>query len=189
MHMAFRTLWHYLFVGRRGPKLGFYDVSRSQFRVWPTDIDLLLHMNNGKYLSVMDIARYDMIQRNGILQTFQREGWYTVVVGQTISYRKSLKPGQKYCIESRILGMDEKAVYVEQRFVRLGPDKEPEVYCKAFVRARVLRKTGGTVPMDEVLHAVGAEREEAPELSPKLLEWRQLTTMPSTRSPAPSTWT
>ncbi len=109
MHMAFRTLWHYLFVGRRGPKLGFYDVSRSPFRVWPTDIDLLLHMNNGKYLSVMDIARFDMIQRSGVLDLFQREGWYTVIVGQTISYRKSLKPGQKYWVESRVLGFDEKA--------------------------------------------------------------------------------
>ncbi len=38
MHMAFRTLWHYLFVGRRGPKLGFYDVSRLYGGGWADNL-------------------------------------------------------------------------------------------------------------------------------------------------------
>ena len=70
MHMIFRTLWHLWFVGPRGSKLSFTDVSRSRFRVWPTDLDILNHMNNGKYLSVMDIGRFDLMQRNGVWQLF-----------------------------------------------------------------------------------------------------------------------
>lgn len=87
-----RTLWHLWFVAPRGKRLGFGDVSRSRFRVWPTDLDVLRHMNNGKYLSLMDVARFDLMQRTGTWRVFQEEGWYPVVVNQTISYRKSLNP-------------------------------------------------------------------------------------------------
>ncbi len=36
------------------------------FRVLPTDLDVLGHMNNGVYLSIMDLGRMDLLQRSGI---------------------------------------------------------------------------------------------------------------------------
>lgn len=187
MHMLFRTLWHMWFVGRRGSKLTFTDVARSRFRVWPTDLDLLRHMNNGKYLSIMDVARFDLIQRNGVMALFSREGWYPVVVGQTISYRKSLNPWMRFWIESRILGFDDQAVYMEQRFVRPGSDRRPEVYARAVVRARILRRGGGVVPVAEIIEKSGANVDElgVPE---EILAWGRATRLPSTRDAAPSTW-
>lgn len=185
-------MWHLKMVGPRGPKLGFTDVSRSTFRVWPTDIDVLRHMNNGKYLSIMDVARFDLIQRNGVFDLFTRERWYPVVVGQTISYRKSLNPWKKFVIESRILGFDDQAVYMEQRFVRPAPAGtpiagQPEIYARAFVRARILRKTGGVVPVAEIIEKSGVD-PAALHVPDAVLEWGQATKMPSTRSDAPSTW-
>ena len=192
MHMLPRTLWHRWFVGPRGPRLDFGAVSRSDFRVWPTDLDLLRHMNNGKYLSLMDIGRFDLMQRNGVLDLFAREAWYPVVVGQTISYRKSLNPWMKFTIESRILGIDEQAVYMEQRFVRPAPRGtgivgEPEVYARAIVRARILRRAGGVVPIDEIVEKSGADPGtlHVPE---EYLDWGATTKLPSTRVDAPSVW-
>ncbi|SJN12381.1 Mesenchymal stem cell protein DSCD75 [Leucobacter sp. 7(1)] len=187
MHMIFRTLWHQWFVGRRGPRIGFGDMSRSRFRVWPTDLDLLRHMNNGKYLSVMDVGRFDLIQRNGTWDVMTREGWYPVVVGQTISYRKSLNPWQRFWIESKILGFDEQAVYMEQRFVRPDAQRRPEIYARAIVRARILRRSGGVVPVPEILEKTGARAEDfhVPE---EILAWGQNTRLPSTRAEAVSSW-
>lgn len=192
MHMLPRTLWHNWFVGRKASKLGFTDVSRSAFRVWPTDLDILRHMNNGKYLSIMDVARFDLIQRNGVLDVFSREGWYPVVVGQTISYRKSLNPWKKFTIESRILGFDEQAVYMEQRFVRPAPRSSgiagrPEIYARAFVRARILRRAGGVVPVEEIIEKTGADPAQfsVPE---SVLAWGEATKLASTRTDAPSDW-
>lgn len=162
-------------------------MARSRFRVWPTDLDLLQHMNNGKYLSVMDVARFELTQRNGVLRTFRREGWYPVVVGQTISYRKSLNPWQRFWIESRIIGFDDHAVYMEQRFVRPGADRSPEIYARAYVRARVLRRGGGVVPMSELLAKTGARAEEF-QLPEDIKRWGEETRLPSTRSDATSTW-
>ena len=187
MHMLFRTLWHMWFVGRRGSALTFADVSRSRFRVWPTDLDLLRHMNNGKYLSIMDVARFDLIQRNGVMALFTQEGWYPVVVGQTISYRKSLNPWKRFWIESKILGFDDQAVYMEQRFVRPGPDRRPELYARAIVRARILRRAGGVVPVTEIIEKSGANIAEL-EVPEEIIAWGRTTRLPSTRDAAPSTW-
>ncbi|EYT52726.1 4-hydroxybenzoyl-CoA thioesterase [Leucobacter sp. UCD-THU] len=187
MHMLFRTLWHLWFVGPRGPRLGFSDVSRSRFRVWPTDLDVLRHMNNGKYLSIMDVARFDLIQRNGALDVFRREGWYPVVVGQTISYRKSLNPWMRFWIESRILGFDEQAVYIEQRFVRPDAQRRPEIYARAIVRGRILRRSGGTVPVSEVIEKSGADPEQL-RVPDDVLAWGASSRLPSTRSDARSVW-
>lgn len=185
--MIFRTLWHMWFVGPRGRRLGFADVSRSRFRVWPTDLDMLGHMNNGKYLSVLDVARVDLIQRNGVMGVFRRENWYPVVVGQTISYRKSLNPWKRFWVESRIVGFDEQAVYMEQRFVRRTDGQRAEIYARAFVRARILRREGGVVPIDEVIEKTGADRTDF-TVPDEVLAWGLATRLPSTRAEAPSVW-
>ncbi len=192
MHMLPRTVFHRWFVGPRGPRLSFTDVSRSNFRVWPTDIDIFRHMNNGKFLSVMDISRYDLLVRNGVLDLFNREGWYPVVVGQTISYRKSLNPWKRFTIESRILGFDDQAVYLEQRFVRpasrsSGIAGQPEIYAQAFVRGRILRRAGGVVPVDEIIDKSGVDRD-ALVIPDDVMDWGQSTKLPSTRVDAPSIW-
>lgn len=188
MHMIFRTLWHLWFVGPRGKRLAFHEVSRSRFRVWPTDLDVLWHMNNGKFLSIMDVARLDLMQRTGVMDIFKREGWYPVVVGQTISYRKSLNPWKRFGIESRILGFDEHAVYLEQRFVRANSERKPEVYARAYVRARILRRSGGTVPIAEIVERTGADQDRL-RVPKDVLAWSSATRLPSTRVDALSVWT
>jgi acyl-CoA thioesterase FadM len=187
MHMFFRTMLHLLVFSRRKPRLGHYDVASTNFVVLPTDQDILNHMNNGVYLSIMDVARFDMLVRNGVWAIFKERGWYTVVVSETISFRKSLELWQRFTVESRILGFDEKAVYVEHRAVRPDADGNPEIYAQAFIRGRFLKKSGGTVPMDELLEAVGAVPDglEVPEW---LLSWATDVALPATRAEAPSVW-
>lgn len=192
MHMIFRTLWHSLVVAPRRSKLGFGDVGRSQFRVWPTDLDLLGHMNNGKYLSIMDVARFDLITRNGTSEVFARERWYPVVVAQMITYRKSLNPWKKFAIESKILGFDSQAVYLEQRFVRpagamSSKPGAPEVYARAVVRARILSRGGGVVSVEELIEKTGANPQEL-QLPEDIAVWGAASRLPSTRSDAISDW-
>ncbi|TDP90183.1 acyl-CoA thioesterase FadM [Leucobacter luti] len=187
MHMIFRTLWHQLFVGGRASRVALGDMTRSRFRVWPTDLDILRHMNNGKYLSIMDVARFDLIKRNGAWDVFTQEGWYAVVVGQTISYRKSLNPWQRFWVESRLLGFDDQAVYIEQRFVRPNAERRPEVYARAIVRGRILRRTGGVVPVSELIEKTGANTDEM-QVPEDILEWGRSTRLPSTRDSAVSSW-
>jgi acyl-CoA thioesterase FadM len=186
MHMFFRTLLHVLFLSRRKPDLRHDDVARTNFITLPTDLDINRHMNNGVYFSIMDVARFDMLVRNGIWKSFREKGWYPVVASETITFRKSLSLWQRFTIESRLVGHDDKAVYMEQRFVRPGPGGQPEVYAQGFIRARFLRKAGGTVPMSEIIAAFGVT--DAHGIPEWLERWGEDVALPATRAEAPSVW-
>ena len=179
--MIFRTLFYYL-RARRSPALHPHDVGRLTLRVLPTDIDTLRHVNNGIYLSLMDLGRVDLLVRAGIAATFSRLGYYPVVSNETISFRRSLQPWQRFVLETRLVGYDEKAVFVEQRFVVKG-----EIYATAFVRARFLKKTGGTVAIAELADAIGIDPATLP-VPEWLVRWSADVALPASRATAPSVW-
>jgi len=166
---------------RKGP-LGVHDVSIVRDRVWLTDLDELRHMNNGVYLSLLDHARLDLMVRSGMWQKLRAAKVYPVVTAQSIAYRKSLELGQRFQIESSVIGYDDRAVYVEQRVVSKG-----EIYARAYVQGRFLRDAGGVAPIHEVGEIVGITIADHPAPA-WLTEWSAHVSLPSTRQPAPSDW-
>ena len=106
--MILRTLVHMLRSRARGA-LGVHDVGRVSLRVLPTDLDVRGHMNNGVYFSIMDLGRMDLMIRSGLWPRIRAKGYYSVMANETITFRKSLQPWQKFSLESRIVGYDAKA--------------------------------------------------------------------------------
>ena len=145
MNLYFRLLLFMLRVRRRS-RLSIWDTSHVTFRVNPADLDVQRHMNNGRYLTLMDLGRMDLMLRSRFWQRISARGWYPVVAGQSITYRRSLLLWQRFDLASRVIGHDERWIYMEQVFRRDGT-----VVADAIVRARFLRRTGGSVPIDEVL--------------------------------------
>jgi acyl-CoA thioesterase FadM len=181
VHLLLRTLLTILFASRK-PPLAVHDISRKRMRVLPTDLDLQNHVNNGVYLSLMDLGRFDLLIRSGIWPTMRARGIYPVVACETISFRKSLRPWQSYTIESGIAGYDDRAVYIQQRFVVDG-----EIYAQAFLSGRFLWKTGGVVGMAELGDILGVDVTQ--KTPPAWVErWAADVALPSTRADAPSVW-
>jgi acyl-CoA thioesterase FadM len=151
-------------------------------RVRPLDLDVLWHMNNGVYFSLGDLGRYDLLIRSGVWNVFKKHGWYPVVASSTIAYRKSLDAWMKYELHSRMAGVDERNVYMEQRFVVDG-----EIYARLFTRARFLKRSGGQVPLSELKEALGVDFDL---LHPPawLAQWAEDVALPSPRAEAPNTW-
>lgn len=178
--MIIRTLLH-MFRSRRRSPLGIHDIGTVRFRVLPTDLDVLGHMNNGVYLSIMDLGRMDLMIRSGAWAKFRQRGFYPVMAAATISYRKSLQPWQLFDLETRIVGYDEKNTFVEQRFVVDG-----EIFARAIGKARFLKK-GGPVSLTELGEVVGAD---VTSLKPPawVTQWSADVALPSTRDAAPSAW-
>jgi acyl-CoA thioesterase FadM len=183
------VLWRTLLVmlrarvrRRRGGALGPTDVGRIRLTTLPTDLDILRHMNNGRYLSLFDLGRYDLLIRAGLADATRERGWYAVVATETITFRKSLTLWQRFVVESRFIGHDDKALYLEQRAVVGG-----EVYARAIIRARMLKRTGGTVSHDELFAAVGRP-EGLPDIEPWMHDWATASALPPTKAPAPSVW-
>lgn len=156
MNRWLRLLWFMLAVRSRArvPPLG---PCRTPFRVWPTDLDVFRHMNNGIYLTIMDIARLDLLTRSGVWAKVRALGWYPVVVAETVQFRRSLNLFERFEIETRLIGWDEKAIVIEQQFWR-----GPEAVAHALVRARILKSAGGPVTPRELAIATGYDPESPP---------------------------
>lgn len=182
------VIWRTLFVMWRArwrlrrAQLAPGDVGRIRVTTLPTDIDVLRHMNNGRYLSLFDLGRWDLLGRTGMTDAMKRNGWYAVVSAETVTFRRSLQLWQRFDIESRLLGHDDKAIYLEHRAVVDG-----EIYARAIIRARMLKRSGGTLSHQELFAAVGRP-EGLPDVEPWVHEWAVASALPSTRAEAPSHW-
>jgi acyl-CoA thioesterase FadM len=126
-----------------------FDEARLRFHVWPGDLDFFGHLNNGRYLTLMDSGRFDLIMRVGLFPHMKRNRWITVIGGATIQFRRPLRPFARFDLVTKLVGWDAKWFYIEQWF-----ESEGKRVADATVRG-VFRAPGRTVPPQEVLEAVG----------------------------------
>lgn len=166
MNLYFRLVWIYLFSRFRRP-IGILEPCLTPFRCWLTDLDVLRHMNNGKYFSLLDLARVDLMVRARVLSKISTAGFYPVVVAETMRFKKSIKLFQKFDVETVILGWDEKAFIIGHKFV-----SGQTLFAEAVVRARFLRKTGPSASTSEILEIAGVEHA-SPKLIPWVEEWNR----------------
>ena len=73
----------------------------NEFRCWPIDIDLFLHMNNSKYLTIAEMTRWRMMYSMGSSGLLAKSGLF-LVSEQQIQYYKAINPFQKYVVETKI---------------------------------------------------------------------------------------
>ena len=179
--MWLRLLWQSL-SWRSRAKLDLGEVGIRTFRVWPTDLDIYMHMNNGIFLTLLDIGRYDQAMRSDLWPKWKARKWYPVVVASNITFRKSLTPWQLFDLETKVVGWDDEAFYFEQRFVLKG-----EIFARAIVRVRFLQNPRGIVSPAQVLEAIDWQGEQ-PVLPKWVADWAKSSLLPRVKEPAPSLW-
>ncbi|NVM99915.1 acyl-CoA thioesterase [Arthrobacter sp. SDTb3-6] len=177
MHLLLRTLYHLLLSGRRSP-LSIWDASSWRTRAWPTDVDMARHINNGMYFSLMDLGRFDLMQRSGIWARMRELKWNPVVAAETIAFRKSVTLWQRFTVETRIIGLDAKAIYFEQCMVVDG-----EIYARAYIATRLL-SADGPVSNERIMEEFGTPPASL-VLPDWIHEWRENNALPGARRPAP----
>lgn len=146
------------------PRAGLDDASELTLRVWPSDIDTYPEMNNGRFWTVMDLGRYDLAFRMGLMQMARRKGWYFVVAGGSIRYRRRLPPFGRFVLRTSLAGHDGRWFYFVQEFLREG-----RIAAQAVVRAG-LRTKSAAIPSQVILKAFGRE-DWAPPLPEWVLAW------------------
>jgi len=153
-------------VGRAllGPRRQLLRESVITLRVWPNDLDTNLHMNNGRYLSLMDLGRVDLMLEGGVA-VWLRRGWQPVVAASFCRHFKPLNLFQAYEIRTRVLGWDDKWIYFEHRFTRRGV-----LHALGAVKGLVV-DGARTVPTPELIAALGHEPVPSPALPGWVREW------------------
>lgn len=167
MNLYLRLLWLLLRL-RSLPRRGLFDPSRVTFCVWPNDCDINLHMNNGRYLSFMDLGRVHLTAQTGLLRLALRRRWMPVLAAAEITFIRPLGPFVRFDLVTRLLTWDDKYVYLEQMFERGG-----ELCAHAYVKGVFLLR-GKRVPNAGILQAIGYDAAPPP-MPDALRHWAQMT--------------
>lgn len=151
----------------RAPRIGLLEQTRLEMRVRLTDCDMNLHVNNGRFLSLMDIGRIDHAGRSGLIDLFRRTGWNAVAGGVTIRFRRELRLGARYVLRTRCIGWDERWSFWEQSFERL----DGQLAARAYAKVAVLDGDRQRLDSARVMHELGID-EPSPDLPAGVAAWQ-----------------
>ena len=98
---------------RAGVRPNRSRVSVIHRRVTLSEIDTNLHMNQAVYAEVFELGRVDWMVGTGAWMHWRAAGANPMVAQQTITYRRELKPLQRYRIETRAVGTDGRMVRMQ----------------------------------------------------------------------------
>lgn len=154
MNLVFRMLYVLLLsLFRERLPIGPVE-SRLRLRTLPNDLDVNLHMNNGRYLTICDLNRVDLFIRTGLLKVMLKQKWMPMVADHTMTYKKPLKVLERFDVALAVTHWDKKFFYMTHTFTA-GGRVVAEGTSKAVVRSR-----DGVVKPDEVLATVAASRQQ-----------------------------
>ena len=164
MTVFIRLVWA-LIRSRFKRKLDILDESTFTMRVWPNDLDLNVHMNSGRYLSMMDIGRVEILGRTRLLRKTFGRGWRPIAAAATIRYRRSLLPFQRFTVRTRVVCWDEKWLYFRHAIEWRG-----ELCAVAYVRCLLRGKEGNVTPA-QILELAGRPGAQSPPMPDDLAKW------------------
>ncbi|XP_034089734.1 LOW QUALITY PROTEIN: protein THEM6-like [Gymnodraco acuticeps] len=130
--------------------------------VSPHDIDMC-HMNNARYLRECDFARLSLYIRNGVFKGLRALKASMVVGATTIRYRRALCIGEGFELRSRIVTWDDKAFYLEQRFVST---KDGLVCAVMYCKQSIIRSSP-----DKIMQHLCKRKVDCPEFPEDLQHW------------------
>lgn len=147
------------------------DESVVRFHVLPNDLDFNMHMNNGRYLTIMDLGRMDLMIRTGLIKRVTDKTHAPVVGSAKIRYRLPLLPFQAYDLITKMIYWDEEWAYIEQRFVIASGKKAGAVAAIAIVKGSLYDRVNKRRPdPKEFLRSCGFD-VESPPITPFIESW------------------
>ena len=135
----------------------------ASFRAYPPDLDMFMHVNNAAYLRVGELAAWQLLGPLGFFSVIAHNGLAALVITeQQVTYKKEIKPFQRYEVHTTIRPVENKWLEYTQTFVQQRVDMhksptedkqsdiQPVHYC--IIRKRGLVKTlkGKTIKPEEL---------------------------------------
>lgn len=163
MKLWFRMLHYFIVTGFMPRIANFLEKSRLEFRVWPTDLDFSLHMNNGRYLTLMDFGRLDLMVRSPLWRAVKKNGWVPVVSSSLIKFRREMRAFEPFYLETLVVDWTETDVVFEHRMIFSKGVRAGEVAAYALVRAGLYdRELRQYVPVEQLMQITNTTPETKP---------------------------
>ncbi|SLN28984.1 hypothetical protein PSA7680_01332 [Pseudoruegeria aquimaris] len=143
-------------IARRRPPMGILEVNETEHICWPWDIDIFMELNNGRTLTLYDLGRIPMAIRMGFDKALKRQKWGLTIAGSSVRYRRRIRMFQKFRMKTRVIGWDERFIYIDQTMWRNG-----ECTSQALLRSAITDRNGIVSP-ERFCAAVGADPQSPP---------------------------
>jgi acyl-CoA thioesterase FadM len=163
MHLYFRLFITWL-RALRGARVRPGDTVELELRVLPNDLDLNGHMNNGRYLTIVDLGLVTYFVRSGFIRLCFARRWRPMGGGSIVYFRRGLTLLQRYNLRFTLVAWDEFWTYCRFEFVRGG-----EVCATGFVKGAAAGR-GGLVRCAEIYPALG-HHNSSPQMPEDLVAW------------------
>ena len=137
MNLYLRLLWTVLRVKFMQP-ISMDEALVRTFKVLPNDLDINGHMNNGRYLTLLDLMIVEFFARTGFLKVLLKHGWRPMSGGAVITYRKGLKPFQTYQIRYSYAASNDIWNFMRFEFVTM----EGDVCAAGYMKGAAVSKRG-----------------------------------------------
>ncbi len=121
----------------------------------PNDLDINLHVNNGRYLTLCDLNRVDLFIRTGLARVMFKRGWMPIIAEHTMNYLRPLGVFKRFKATMHLTHWDEKYFYMTHRFT-VNDKVIAEGTSKGVVRGKE-----GVIPPEDVIAIVLASRASA----------------------------
>ncbi len=157
------------FVGElvkfRNKPINLFDPHISTHRCMPWDIDPWMELNNGRTLTLYDLARVPYFVRSGAIKVLSENKWRVTVAGVSVRYRKRITAMEKITIYSKFIGWDDRFFYTEQSIWKKNGDCANQVV----VRSALVGGQGIVAPI-KMAEAYGFTGEP-PVMEDWVLNW------------------
>lgn len=163
MNLLFRMLRLLATFWLRAKLTSPKDLSVIRYRVLPTDIDMNIHMTNGRYLSIADLGRMDLALRSGIAKHVAKNGWAPIVTYNAVLFRRELRIWQRFDLESRLIYWDDEIQIFEHAYRMVGGAFDGQIASVVLSAAAFYdRKEKAFVPAERLFDLLGITPDSPP---------------------------
>jgi len=168
MNLWFRLLICFLTARFRSRIRSTRTPSRLRLRAWPSDCDFNLHVTNGRYQTIADLGRVDLMLRTGLAKVAFKRKWIPIISFTSVIYSRQIRIWRRFELESSLAYWNDKTtVFRHSFFIRSGS--------RAGELAATLLAVGSLydpakrefVPADHLMEAVGVS-EQSPPKTPEI---------------------
>lgn len=148
------------------PPLALGETHVSHHICWPWDLDIWMELNNGRTLTLYDLGRIPLAQRSGLITLLARRRWGLTMAGAVVRYRRRVRAFDRIEMRSRLLGWDDRFMYLEQSMWKTNGDCASHAVYRGAVTDR-----SGIIPTQTVMQAMGKADTPPPPLPEWVARW------------------
>jgi YbgC/YbaW family acyl-CoA thioester hydrolase len=122
------------------------ELPELTFHIYPTDCDMLGHLNHATMLNFLERARWALLEPQVDVRHWARQPVYSVVRHVDIGYLAQSLPGEDLVIRSGLLAIKRTSFIIKQEVRKLGSDV---LVADASIVFVAINQSGEPVPVPE----------------------------------------